>query len=252
MICKFFAVEGFMFRLASLFRQSGISTNSGTALIPYIHLQKYFQLFVDGIFTVNGSPKMDDLSIKVPGQILQFYQCPEAADFFSEDTSFTTTATFDNNNGGHIYHGEYITHGKNGGALECLYIVIASSKLTDNEKQRKFVPHFVFLGGCMAGETHGEVYSLFMLSQSGYDGQRAISNPVDQSSAKDVLSALSYADIPFRKILSGEIVNPDEIAADFCATPEHAHQKKVALLATHRTPDFLKHEINSAFAEPRA
>ena len=235
--------------LGSFFKQSGNSTNSGTALIPYIHLKKYFQLFVGGIYTVNNNPTTADLPVKVPGQILSFFKCPEAADFCSSDTSFIITAEFNNNRGGHIYHGEYVTHGQNGGAMECLYIVIASSQTTDIENQKKFTPHFVFLGGFMAGETQGEVYSLFMLSQSGFDGQKAVSSIVDQSSATDVLAALAYADIPFRKILGGEIIDANKIAADFSETPKEVHQKKFDMLAALRTPDFLRREIDSPSIE---
>lgn len=169
---------------------------------------------------------LTDMAVKVPGQLFKNLGCPEAADFFSDETSFTTTGEFNNGNGGHIYHGEYVTHGKDGGAMEYLYIVIASSEPTADYSQTKIIPHFIYLGGLMSGEQQQGVYATFLLTQAEYDGEHADFTFVDEKNFLEVISALAYADIPFKKILAGEKVDADLIAAAFSMTTPDLHVDK--------------------------
>lgn len=231
--------------LSNILKRAAQPSASGTAVMPYIHLQKYFQLFVGGIYTIKDNPPIDSLAIKVPGQFLQYYGSEEGDDFFSSETSFTTTGEFNNQNGGHIYHGEYVTHGKDGGAMEYIYFVMAASQPTENPAQRKFTPHFVYLGGRMPGETQEVIYSTFMLCRSGFNGENSFLTSVNQNSMTEVISAFAYADIPFKKILAGEEVNGDMIAAAFSMTDINMRVDKFYNIIDGRTPQSLSLEMNT-------
>ncbi len=230
--------------LSNILKRAAQSSSSSTELMPYIHFQRYFQLFVEGIYTLKDNPPLDSLAVKIPGQIFQNFNLPEGADFLSAETSFTTTGEFTNGNGGHIYHGEYITHGKDGGAMEYLYMVIASSEETADPSKKKFTPHFVYLGGLVAGKTQQGVYPVFILTQSRHDGENAIFHVTDHNSLSPIISAMAYADIPFKQILAGKKVDANVIAAAFSATSIEMHLDKFYDTIDARTPHSLALGMN--------
>lgn len=229
--------------LSNILKRAAQPSSSGTALMPYMHLQKYFQLFVGGIHTLKENPPLSDLAIQVPGKFLTFYECEEGKDFSSAESSFTTTGEFNNGNGGHMYHGEYVTHGKDGGAMEYIYVALASSEPIENSTHRKFIPHFVYLGGRIPGDISREqpeaICSSFILSQSGFNGEKAFLINADQSSFSAVISALAYADMPFKAILSGKKVDADVMAAAFSVTDLQMRADKFYDTIDTRTPHTL-------------
>lgn len=229
--------------LSKLLAGASQSDASGPANIPYIHLQKYFQLFVPGLYTVKDIPSLQDLSVKVPGQMFKFFHTPHADAFFSEDTGFVTTSQYANHTGGRLYHGEFVTHGEAGGAAEYLYIVISSAKPTPEKDKHSFVPHFLFLGKLISGENQEMVHPLFILSQSGLENGNAFFELTDLKDPSDIVSALAYADLPFRAILSGNKVDADALAQEFSETDMLVRFQKLNFLSLSRTPQFLEMEM---------
>ncbi len=231
--------------LSNILKRAAQPSGSGTAVLPYISLQKYFQLFVGSIHTLTDTPPLTSPAIQVPGHFLKYYGCAEANDFFSAESSFTTTGEFSNDNGGHVYHGEYVTHGKDGGAMEYIYIVIASSEPTEKPRLRNFTPHFVFLGGRMAGDQQEVVYSTFMISRSGYKDEKSFLSTVNQDSMPQVIAALAFADIPFKQVLSGQKPDADINAAAFSMTKTKEHLGKFFSTIETRTAQSLSLGMNT-------
>lgn len=232
--------------LSNLLKRAARASVSERHVIPYMRLQKYFQLFVDDPYTVKENVPLDDPSVNIPGQFFADCDITEAKDFFSPETSFTATATFQNNDGGRLYHGNYITHGKDGGATEYMYIVIASPEDTDDAKLQKLTAHFLFLGGRMSGEKEEVVYPVFVQSQSEFNAHNktATFEKSEIDNAYEIISALAYADAPFKRILEGKKIDTAQLAADFQKTSMVTRWQKFDDLATNRRPNFLTLEVS--------
>ena len=229
--------------ILSFFRRGAAQPNSPTAIrLSYRDLQNFFQIFTMGFI---DAPESDHRSVTVPGTILRAQKLPEAEIFFDENLGkVDTSSEHINQQGDHLYIGQFVTHGQST-ALEYLYIIMAKGGMQDAKGLARLDPHFVFLGTIIRGELNEAdmVEVIHLLTKSDWDGQSAGYTLNDIHNPEDVIQAFVYGDHLMRAIYGNIPIQNDMLAADVDALDPIIRHQKFCYLADHRKPDLFRAEL---------
>lgn len=184
--------------LCDFWKNSGrnASKNNTPIQIPYIDLQRAFQLFVPQLYHLTENPdQQSNLGLIIPQSSL-YLSVPHY--FASKEVDISRIGTLTNLLGGSVFFGEGTTTNGAGEKKEFLYIFLCT--LSHNEKNGMLNTdgHFLFLGEFFSDRTH----SLAVVPQlMAYKSPGTIGTRVNPSDKAGVSNALSIANQIFLSIL---------------------------------------------------
>ncbi len=233
-----------MFSLSSLWnRKPKRSTPSGAA-ISYIGLQHYFQLFNKKDYTITDNPPNTHEAIKQTGNILKALRKAEQRDFFDGTSQFTDIGTRTNDVGGSISYGFYKRENEQGQKEEYIFITMLTEEPCEETQKQKLFPHFLLLGQIISHRNGLGIHPVVLGSQSHIDEDGNAHFTIADHHCPEHLSVhLSFADLPYRHILSNKTFFAQDIIQDFIKTTPEGHFRKYLHLAEHRTSSSLQIDL---------
>lgn len=205
--------------------------------IPYIDLQRGFQLFVPQLYYINDNPSRSELERAVPETALR-YHAPTV--FSSEKTEFLQTGTFVNENGSGVFFGECKVSEIEKPPKDLLYIFLCTLMHDENTETIRPAPHFLFLGEMYPRRTSTLAVLPLFIGHQVAQNSGIIIDPADQTR---VSNALGVANQVLLSILAQVPVDMTKILADHQAVPVAQRENLFTQIAEARTLATLANDI---------
>lgn len=190
--------------LRDFWKRSGRNVpKNGTPLqIPYIDLQRAFQLFVPQLYYIEENPDQQSNLGRIIPQSSLYLSAPHY--FASKEVDISRIGTFINFFGGGIFFGEGTTTNGAGEKKEFLYILLCTLSRNEENGMLDTTGHFLFLGEFCSDrmQTLAVVPQLMAYKSPETTGTRV--NPSDKAG---ILNALGIANQIFLSILKQAPVN---------------------------------------------
>lgn len=205
--------------------------------IPYIDLQRGFQLFVPQLYYISPTSNPDAMEQIIPESALRHFA---PTHFSSGRTEFSQIGNFMNENGGGIFFGECKASQIEQKPKDLLYIFLCTLSYNEERGGIRPVPHFLFLGEmCPKTDSSLAVLPLLMACQAAHNNGVTI----ELHNQTAISNSLSIANHIFLSILANVPVDMDKIFGDFIKS--HPKQQKTFFsdMANSRTLETLENDI---------
>lgn len=168
-------------------RSSRNAEKNGTPLqIPYIDLQRAFQLFVPQLYHLTENPDQSNMGRIIPESSL----CLSAPHYFaSKEVDISKIGTLTNILGGSVFFGEGTTTNTNnaGEKKEFLYILLCTLSHNEEYGTLDTTGHFLFLGEFCSDKTNSLAVVPQLMVYRPPETTGTIVNPSDKAGVSNAL-----------------------------------------------------------------